>query len=81
MGSRVKMCVYSFFAGIAYSAIMDIWTVIWAYNSFNLKAYLAAITTALPYTAIYAVSNAVFAFLLAKPFSEKLGRIKIKYGV
>ncbi len=81
MGSRVKMCVYSFFAGIVYSAIMDIWTVIWAYNSFNLKAYLAAITTALPYTAIYAVSNAVFAFLLAKPFSEKLGRIKIKYGV
>ncbi len=81
INNKIKLCVYAFFAGIFYSLIMDIWTVIWAYNSFNLSAYLAAITTAVPYTAVYAISNCVFVYLLAKPFSEKLGRIKIKYGI
>jgi energy-coupling factor transport system substrate-specific component len=81
INNKIKLCVYAFFAGIFYSLIMDIWTVIWAYNSFNLSAYLAAITTAVPYTSVYAISNFVFVYLLAKPFSEKLGRIKIKYGI
>ena len=81
INNKIKLCVYAFFAGIFYSLIMDIWTVIWAYNSFNLSAYLAAITTAVPYTAVYAISNCVFVYLLAKPFSEKLDRIKIKYGI
>lgn len=78
---RLRMCVYGFFAGIAYSFIMDVWTVIWADNGFSSAAYIAAITTAIPYTAIYAISNVIFIFLLAKPFSEKLGRIKTKYGI
>ncbi|MCR5150412.1 MAG: ECF transporter S component [Clostridiales bacterium] len=77
----VRLCVYTFFAGIAYSFIMDIWTVLWANNAFSFKMYLASIISAAPYTAIYAVSNVIFTFLLAKPFSEKLGRIKIKYGI
>lgn len=81
INNKIKLCIYAFFVGIFYSLIMDIWTVIWAYNSFNLSAYLAAITTAVPYTAVYAISNCVFVYLLAKPFSEKLGRIKIKYGI
>lgn len=81
INNKIKLCVYAFFAGIFYSLIMDIWTVIWAYNSFNLSAYLAAVTTAVPYTSVYAISNFVFVYLLAKPFSEKLGRIKIKYGI
>jgi energy-coupling factor transport system substrate-specific component len=81
INNKIKLCVYALFAGIFYSLIMDIWTVIWAYNSFNLSAYLAAVTTAVPYTAVYAISNCVFVYLLAKPFSEKLGRIKIKYGI
>jgi len=29
----------------------------------------------------YAVSNVLFLYLLAKPFGDKLNRIKIKYGV
>ena len=81
INNKIKLCVYAFFAGIFYSLIMDIWTVVWAYNSFNLDAYLAAITTAIPYTAVYAISNCIFVYLFAKPFSEKLGRIKIKYGI
>ncbi len=79
--NKIRICIYAFLAGIFYSLIMDIWTVVWAYNCFNLSAYLAAIITAVPYTAVYAISNLVFVYFFAKPFSEKLGRIKIKYGI
>ncbi|MBR4765291.1 MAG: ECF transporter S component [Clostridia bacterium] len=77
----IRLCVYAFFSGLVYSFIMDVWSVMWAYNAFNLKYYIASITSAAPYTAVYAISNVVFILLLKKPFSEKLGRIKIKYGI
>ena len=77
----VRLCVYVFFAGLVYSFIMDVWSVMWAYNAFNLKYYIASVTSAAPYTAVYAVSNVIFILLLKKPFSEKLGRIKVKYGI
>ena len=51
------------------------------YYTFNWELYLAALGTAVPYTVTYAVSNFFFLWLMAKPFGEKLGRIKIKYGV
>lgn len=79
--SRLKICIYCFVSGFVFSFIMDLWSVFWAYNSFNLEAYKAALITAIPYTVTYAVSNCIFAFLFTKPFSEKLGRIKIKYGI
>lgn len=79
--SRLRLCVYTFAAGAAYSLIMDVFTVIWANNAFIPKAYAAALLTALPFTAVYCISNIIFTYLLAKPFGEKLGRIKIKYGI
>ena len=80
-GRKLRLCVYAFFCGIFYSLIMDVWTTLWTYDAFNLPFYLASITSAVPYTAVYAVSNAAFVWLMAKPFSEKLGRIKLKYGI
>ncbi len=79
--SRLRLCAYTFAAGAAYSVIMDVFTVIWANNAFIFKEYIAALITALPFTAIYCISNVIFTYLLAKPFSEKLGRIKVKYGI
>jgi energy-coupling factor transport system substrate-specific component len=78
---RTVLIIYGAAAGIAYSMIMDIWTVLWYAEGFKADLYLAALGTALPYTASYVVSNILFLSLLAKPFGEKLGRIKIKYGV
>ena len=80
-GHRLRTCAYAFFAGVIYSFIMDVWTVLWMYGSFIPSAYLAALGTAAPLTAVYAVSNAAFVFLAFKPFSEKLGRIKTKYEI
>lgn len=79
--SRVLLIVYGVLAGMAYSFIMDIWTVLWYNNTFDITVYLAALGTAVPYTILYSVSNVIFLWFFARPFGEKLQRIKIKYGV
>lgn len=79
--SRIALCAYGLVSGLCYSLLMDIWSVIWYNGTFSLRLYAAAIMTAIPHTVIYAVSTAVFLLLFAKPFGEKLERVKIKYGV
>lgn len=79
--SRVALALYGVFAGAAYSCVMDVWTVLWADSAFHWELYAAALVTALPFMASYAVSNVIFLLLLGRPFGEKLERIKIKYGV
>ena len=78
--SRILLSLYGIFAGVAYSFLMDIWTVLWYNGSFNPALYAAALATAIPYTVMYAASNVIFLNMLAKAFGEKLYRIKIKYG-
>ena len=79
--SRVLLSIYGIFAAAAYSLIMDVWTVMWYNGSFGAELYTAALLAALPITLMYAVSNVIFLNLLARPFGEKLERVKIKYGV
>lgn len=79
--SKVLLCVFGALAGIIYSLTMDIWTILWADGSFNVSRYIAAVISALPVTAEYAVSNIIFLLILAKPIGDKLERIKRKYGL
>lgn len=79
--SRVCLLSYGVISGIAYSLIMELWTVLWYGEGFRPELYLAAITSAVPFTVSYAAANVLFLFLLFKPFSEKLERIKVKYGI
>ena len=79
--SRVWLLLYGLFAAVAFSAVMDVWSVLWMSGTVSASAYLAALLTALPHTALYAVSNLLFLWLCAKPIGDKLQRIKIKYGV
>lgn len=79
--SRLALSLYGVVSGIAFSLVMDAWTVLWYNEGFDLTLYLSALLTALPHTLLYAVSNFIFLWFMAKPFGEKLGRIKIKYGV
>ncbi len=79
--SRVLLCIYGVISGIAFSLIMDVWSVVWYSGELNMTLYLASVVTALPHTAMYAVSNFVFLWFLARPFGEKLERVKIKYGI
>lgn len=79
--SRLWLCVYGAVAGVLYSAVMDVWTTLWADGAFNLSRYLTAAVSALPVTLEYAVSNVIFLLLIARPIGEKLQRIKQKYGL
>lgn len=79
--SKSLLLVMGVLAGFFYSALMDVWTVLWAGGEPSLSAYAAALLTALPHTALYSVSNFIFLFFCAKPFGDKLERVKIKYGV
>lgn len=79
-GSRLLLSLYGVLAGAAYSFIMDVWTVLWYNGAFSPALYAAALGTALPYTVMYAVSNVIFLNLLARPFGEKLHRVRVKYG-
>ena len=79
--NRIALAVYGALAGVAYSMIMDVWTVLWYGEGFNWGLYVAALGTAVPYTIGYAVSNVIFLLLIGRPFGEKLERVKLKYGV
>lgn len=78
---KVLLLIYGIASGVIYSFVMDIWTVLWYDGGFRWELYASAVVAALPHTVIYAVSNFVFLWFMAKPFGEKLERIKIKYGV
>lgn len=78
--NRPCLSLYGLFAGAFFSVIMDVWTVVWYNNGFNLEMYAASLITSLPYTLLYALSNVIFLNVLARPFGEKLARVKTKYG-
>jgi energy-coupling factor transport system substrate-specific component len=78
--SRVLLLLFGVLSGAVFSAVMDLWTVLWYSESLSLDLYLSALLAALPHTALYAASNFLFLFFLAKPFLRKLDRIRIKYG-
>lgn len=77
--SRILLSVYGIFAGIIFSLLMDVWTVLWWDGTFQISRYLAAIVSALPFTAEYAVSNVIFLLILSGPIGKILERIKMKY--
>ncbi len=79
--SRAFLYVYGVLAAIVFSVIMDVWSAIWIAGEFSISIYIAKLITSVPYTILYAVSNVIFLFFFAKPFSEKLERIRIKYGI
>lgn len=79
--NRVLLCIYGALSGVLFSAVMDVWTALWADGQFLLSRYLTVMVTALPVTFFYAVSNVIFLWLLARPIGEKLIRLQKKYGL
>lgn len=77
--SRTALAAYGALSGIFFSLFMDIYTTLWIERSFSVPRYLTLVAAALPFTAIYAVSNVIFLFILAKPIGKKMKRVKNKY--
>lgn len=74
-------CVFAALSGVLYSMLMDVYTVLWVDPDFSFTRYIAAITTAIPTTVSYVVSNVLFLLFLLKPIGKKIERIKQKYGI
>lgn len=79
--SKALLAVYGALAGVLYSLLMDVWTVLWADGFFNPARYAAALAASAPFTAVYAVSNVVFLLLFAGPIGKTLERIQTKYNI
>ncbi len=79
--SRVVLACYGMLSGVLFSFLMDIWTVLWADGYFNFPRYFAALVSAAPVTAVYAVSNVLFLELFAAPIGKILQRIKTKFAL
>ncbi len=76
-----QLAIYGVVAGVAFSLMMDIWTVLAMDGHFNLLRYKAAIISSLPFMITYAVSNVIFLLVLTEPIGKKLERVKKKYGL
>ena len=81
LNSRIALSIYGVFAGLIFSLIMDIWTVLSMDGTYNATRYFTVVISSISFMAIYAVSNVVFLLLTIKPFGEKLERLKTKYGI
>lgn len=77
--NNILLCIYGALSGIAYSFLMDVWSVMWADGGINISKYLTCITLALPVTAIYVVSNILFLLMLARPLGRKLAHAMKKW--
>lgn len=73
--SRIGAALYSMFAGVLFSMIMDIWSALWLDGVLTLHRYLVLCLSALPFTVTYAVSNVVFLLILMKLVGEVLERL------
>lgn len=72
---------YGVLAGVIFSLVMDVWTVLWYNDGFSAELYSAACISALPHTVLYAVSNVIFLLLLARPWAKRIERLKLKYDI
>lgn len=79
--SMVLTLLWGVVAGVLFSLLMDVYTVLWTLGEWSWGFYITAIGTALPYTIIYVVSNIIFLIALEKPFGRKINRIVEKYGI
>ena len=78
---RWLLLLFGTLSGVFYSLVRDVWSVVWYAGAFDWGLYAAAFVTALPHTLLYAASNLLFLWLLARPIGEKLERVRVKYGM
>lgn len=79
--NRLGLALLGIPSGIAFSLMMDVWTVISVDGTFTPSRYLVTAMAGAPLAVEYAVSNVVFLLLLTKPVCSGLERLKLKYGI
>ncbi|MGN0395074.1 MAG: ATP-binding cassette domain-containing protein [Coprococcus sp.] len=82
MLTKLGLCVFGGLVCIVvYGGIMNPASVIMWQRSIDMKMILAAYVTGFPFDVVQASATVIFLWIAARPFLEKLDRIRIKYGV
>lgn len=81
MDNKLILILFGMFAGVFFSLLMDVWTVLSVDGVFNVRRYITVVTLSVPFMITYAVSNVIFLLVTIKPIGDKLERIKMKYGI
>lgn len=80
--TRASFAIFGFLATfIIYGGIMNPASVLMMTDAPNKEMIVSAYITGLPFDLIHSLSTAFFLWLLEKPMTEKLDRIKLKYGL
>lgn len=80
--SRVALCVYGALSTfVIYGGIADISTILMLGKELNLGGILTVYTAAVPFNVIHAASTVFFLLIFGKPMTEKLDRVRYKYGI
>lgn len=77
----IGILIMGIIGGIAFSLVMDIWTVFSIEKQFTWERYIAIVGASLPFMAVYAISNVIFLFILSNPMLLQLARIRKKYDI
>ncbi len=78
--SRPALCLFGALSAlILYGGIMNLSSVLLTQSAPSLASAFPVFLAGLPFDALHALSTAFFLFVSAKPFLEKLGRVRRKY--
>ncbi|MCQ2479171.1 MAG: ECF transporter S component [Clostridia bacterium] len=66
---------------VLYGVIVDLCSVFMMVSDYNLKSILAVYSSGVPFNLLHGLGTAVIVILFMPQITEKLQRIKIKYGI
>jgi energy-coupling factor transport system substrate-specific component len=78
---RTVLLIFGAASGFVYSAVMDLFSVVWQDGGVNPVRFAAYAASSLPFACVYAVSNVIFLLILFKKLDFSISRIKRKYGM
>lgn len=80
--NKISLCVFGFVSTLViYGGIMNFATAIMAHAKMTLEGVLPFFVSGFPVDIVHALATAMFLLLISEPMSEKLDRVKTKYGL
>ena len=80
--TKIGLCIFgALICIIVYGGIMNPASVVIWQPAVNLGMIIASYVTGFPFDVVHGTATVIFLWLLARPFLEKLDRVRIKYGV
>lgn len=78
---KKSLCIFGFFTGFLFGWIMNIFTAVSFVYEFSWSSFFALYISSFGFDLIHGTATAVFLYLLYEPWSAKLRRIKVKFGL